>query len=219
MFRTLPALAMVAALTIPQVFAQSTPQVLTDQQIATAIEIGKNARLEDIGLTVKPGRLGGFLRGIAATAANPAAVVDGNNGLAIAVFTPKAWITYKAALEKRDFGTLEVAKVPADWRRPVVRVFVRATGMATTAILRNASGAAFKQNSTTQCPEPIHFGRELTRECMAFEFPLEEVRTVANDEFIITVRLVGQSVVFEGQGGEAQQDVKVERKNLNKLPM
>jgi len=193
---------------------------LTDQQVATAIERGRQIEPKDACVTVKESaakKFGlGTLKSFTRTMVNPAnlGTRDVSDDLEAQICTPEAHIEYQAAQARAEHRKFSIKDVSSDMRRPVIRVMVKP--FAQSVVLRknkdDDNGVAGRianqatwQNFTGGLPTA------------SFEFELDEVRELTTSEFIVSVSMVGMTT--DGRQSSATRDFKVKREQLARLPM
>ncbi len=199
-------MVVLAAFTAAPVQADDT--LLSQGQIAQAIELGNQAKDgRDLGVEIKIGRsqglksiganLGGRLKSGIKDEIHPNEIATRFKGR---LFTPQAWIAREAVANKKAGAPMQPSDVAPEFRRSVVRLVIeeeRYLPYIKRIVLRR-DGSDEKGVSGT-CAESI---------C---EFPLEQVKHLFNDEFVITVLI--------DTGEQQVENFKVGRDKLNLLPL
>ncbi len=193
-------------------------QSLTDQQIQAAIERGQNTKVKDIGLFMKASALEQFKpKGLARSFLRAAINPLGNNQdfweqFEARMYTPEAWIALQAAKAKDLRVAFTAAQVTEEMRRPIVRIVVNP--YASYIIIfrkdKDSNGIQATAASTTAVPMGMP-------PAPSFEIPLEQVRELVRDEFIVTVQVSG--VTMTGKEASAAKDFQIKKDKLDQLPI
>lgn len=198
-------------------------QELTEDQILKAIENGRQSDPEDIGLILRSSAfdpndlLGSFI-----ASQLGGETKDGWDKFAIAVYTPETWIGMAAAQANAHFETFTVDDVTEDMLQPVLRVFIKPNNRTNAVIRDTKKNRVVNPVFSAPCADYIYFGREIGNNCVELHFPLDQVRyiqSMGNDEFYITIEIVGRSRYDHSELSTMTRDFKVKRKHLNDLAM
>jgi hypothetical protein len=214
MSKMLPVVAIVAALAIPQLLvAPSISPALTEQQVAAAIALGQKTKTDDIGVAIKLGRMRRFNFNPAKTLyqgmAGGVGVQEVWNAFEGRLLTPIATIALAAAEHK---GTGARFIPTPELRQPALRLMLKNIEVAPyikTVVIRKDESDS--NGVTGECVSAFS-GVPAQGMCSGYKFPLEHALHLLNDQFVVTVQ------VTTNQGADIKH-FKVERKDLNKLPL
>jgi hypothetical protein len=188
-------------------------QMLTELEVQEALQAGARTKPVNIGLVLKPRANLKERLGLEAVRALQNPLEEGPKlwpGFVMVVHTPLSWLRLASARAALRFENVSVS---ADMKNPVLRVFLKPNSQ-TSAVLRSTDRQTIlRPVGSRGCVEIMHFGDEVSGDCVETQFELDAVRRLQNShgEFLITVAMMSTA-------GEVRRDFKVNRGHLRKLP-